>query len=75
MTILENTGQRVTFEVTGYWPGVSSFVRSVTVTPEGYTARVVATYDGTPTMAWTLYQAGDALEAGHEILDCSVSAL
>lgn len=45
--VLDSTDHQLAFEVRGSWPGVGSFTRSVTVTPDGYTATVTADYNGT----------------------------
>ena len=44
---------------------------------DGQSAQVsfVATYDGTPTMGWALFQGGQTVETGTEILACGVPTL
>lgn len=46
-TLVENTPQKIVFTLTGHWPGVSNFLRTTTVTPDGFTTSVQALYSGT----------------------------
>lgn len=47
-TIIEETSGLVVFSLNGTWDGISRFTRTTTVTPDGYTTKVSATYSGTP---------------------------
>jgi len=46
-TLLENTPQKVVFTLVGNWPGVTTFLRTTTITPDGFTTSVQAQYSGT----------------------------
>ncbi len=46
-TILENSPQKVVFSMIGSWNGVSDFLRTTTITPDGFTTTVRAAYAGT----------------------------
>ena len=46
-TLVENTPKKIVFILTGHWPGVSDFLRTTTVTPDGFTTSVQALYSGT----------------------------
>jgi len=46
-SIVEQTDRHAVFSIEGNWPGVSQFSRETTITLDGYTTRVQATYSGT----------------------------
>ena len=55
--IIKNTPQEVVFRLQGSWKGISHFDRTTTVTPDGFTTSVSATYAGTPgqdSMWWVI---------------------
>jgi hypothetical protein len=46
-TLVENTPQRIVFTLAGNWLGVSNFLRTTTITLDGFTTSVQALYSGT----------------------------
>ncbi len=46
LDVLTNTPSMLELRIEGSWPGVSSYVREITVTPDGYSTEMDVTYDG-----------------------------
>lgn len=55
--ITESTSTKLVFKLLGSWDGINHFERITTVTPDGFTTSVSATYAGTPgqdSMWWVM---------------------
>ena len=69
---VEQSADRMAFELIGSWPGVRRFTKTVEITPEGYSARVSAEYSGTTgeTSTWWILSLFD-----RDTIDASASTV